>query len=781
MKWYKSLSYTAVSLLLVAAGAGYALLSASLPDYQGELSANVSAKVQLERDKRGHLTIHATNRQDAALALGFAHAQDRYFQMDLLRRNSAGELAELFGDKALQLDKQRRLHRFRDRADALLQSLPKAQQQLLEHYSQGVNQGLAALTLPPFEYLLLLQTPRTWQPADSLLVVFSMYLDLQGSEGKDELAQGVLKDAIPADWYQFLNQHSADWQAALDNSTVEAVPVPKSAYPAALQNQQQACANCNWRDSRDIGSNNFAVAGSRSSSGAAILADDMHLGMRVPGIWFKARLQLQQPQLNITGVTLPGTPLVIAGSNGQIAWGYTNSTADWLDLIKLQAGSQTQYYQTAGGEKEYSYNNEVIKVKGQPDHVMLIKETQWGPVLAPPFQQYALRWVAHDLAAVNLNLLQLEQASSVDQALKIAPTVGIPAQNLLVADAKGNIGWTIIGPIPRRTLQDLDTPQDWSQGLNSWRDYVGAAAYPVVKNPPSGVLWSANARTVGGKALRRLGDGGYDLGARGQQIRDALLAKPSHDEQSLHQIQLDHRALFLQRWQQLLLSQLTPDVVARHQLQQYQQLVSDDHLAASPDSVSYSLVREFRDTTLQLLFAPLAAMLEQQQLALSDLKMSPETPGWALIQAGRLDTLPSGFNSWPELLQQAILQSQQQLIAKFGPDLTQARWGRLNQVQIQHPLSQAIPLLSRLLDMPAAEMAGDRHMPRVQRPAHGQSQRLVVTPGQEHNAILSLPTGQSGHPLSPFYRSDFAAWRDEETLGLLPGEQKYLLELQPQG
>ncbi len=107
------------------------------------------------------------------------------------------------------------------------------------------------------------------------------------------------------------------------------------------------------------------------------------LGMRVPGIWFKARLQLQQPKLDITGVTLPGTPLLIAGSNGQIAWGYTNSTADWLDVIKLQPGSQTQYYQIPGGEKEYSYNNEVIKVKGQPDHVMLIKETQWGPGAGP--------------------------------------------------------------------------------------------------------------------------------------------------------------------------------------------------------------------------------------------------------------------------------------------------------------------------------------------------------------------------------------------------------------
>ena len=781
MKWFKLLSYTAVCLLLVAAAAGYALLSASLPEYDGEVIAPVTAKVQMQRDARGHLTIITASRADAALALGYAHSQERYFQMDLLRRNSAGELAELFGEKALPLDQQRRLHRFRDRAEALVQSLPKQQRQLLEQYSIGVNQGLAALTVPPVEYLFLLQQPRSWQPADSLLVVFSMYLDLQSSEGEDELAQGVLKDAIPADWYQFLNQHNADWQAALDESKVTPIPLPTSPYPPALKSQQQACLFCSWRDSRDIGSNNFAVAGSHSSTGAAILADDMHLGMRVPGIWYKARLQLSEPQLDVTGVTLPGTPLLIAGSNGKIAWGFTNSTGDWLDVIKLQPGSQPQYYQTPGGEKEYSYNNEVIKVKGQSDHMMLIKETQWGPVLPAPFSNYALRWVAHDNAAVNLNLQLLEQATTVEQALTIAPSVGIPAQNLLVADQQGHIGWTIAGPIPERTLQDMDTPQDWSQGRNTWQGYLPATAYPRVKNPASGVLWSANARTVGGDALKLLGDGGYDVGARGQQIRDALLAKPSHDEASLHQIQLDHRALFLQRWQQLLLSQLTDEFVKRHQLEQYRQLVRDDSKAASPSSVGYTLVRAFRDASLQLIFSPLAALLEQQQLTLADLKMIPETPGWALIQADRSDTLPEGFQSWPQLLQQAILQSRDQIISQLGPDLAQARWGRLNQVQIQHPLSKAIPLLSPLLDMPASEMAGDRHMPRVQRPEHGQSQRLVVTPGQEAKAILTVPTGQSGHPLSPFYRSDFAAWRDEVALGLWPSEQKYLLELQPQG
>jgi penicillin amidase len=783
MKWLKTTLYVIVALLAIVAITLYSALHSSLPLYEGKTQAAVSAKVQLSRDTQGYLTVRAQNRLDAAYGLGFAHAQDRYFQMDLLRRNSAGELAELFGERALQLDISRRMHRFRDRAEAILPNLPAPQRALLQHYTQGVNEGLAQLPMRPFEYWLLWQKPAAWQDTDSLLVIYSMYLDLQGAAGKDELAQGVLKQAIPSDWYQFLNQHSSDWQAALDESRAEVIPLPTSDYPRTLSDQKVACTDCRLRDSRDIGSNNFSVSGKLSTHGAAILADDMHLGIRVPGTWFKAQLIWGEGdhQQSVAGVSLPGAPSIVAGSNGHIAWGFTNSTADWHDVIQLQHDENPQRYITPAGPKEYSYNNEVIKVKGLADVVMLVKETEWGPVMSAPFEQYALRWVAYDPQALNLELQQLEQARSVDEALKIASKVGMPAQNLLVADSKGNHGWTIIGPIPKRTLADMDTPQDWSMGVNYWDGYLAGTDYPVVKNPESQRLWTANSRVVGGNDLKLLGDGGYDLGARGLQIRDGLFALEQHSEQSLHQIQLDHRALFLKRWQQLLLEVLTEDFVARHQLGQYRSYVELDSAAASPSSVGYSLVRAFRDQSLQQVFAPLASLLEQQKLNLTDLKMVPETPGWALIQAKRPDTLPAPFMSWQELLEQAVLKSRDNLLAKSEGQLANARWGLMNQAKIEHPLSGAIPWFGQFLNMPASELAGDRHMPRVQMPIHGQSERMVVAPGQESKGILTIPAGQSGHPLSPFYRADHGFWLSEAELSFLPSEQKYLLELQPRG
>ena len=235
MKWLKGSLYTLLVLLLLATGTVYSLLHLSLATYEGVVPAEVQQTTQLTRDAQGYLSIRAVTRDDAAYALGFAHAQERFFQMDLYRRNAAGELSELFGKRALEVDKERRLHRFRDRAEIAFAALPKAHQQLLQRYTAGVNAGLKKLTVPPFEYLLLTQKPRLWHETDSLLVTYSMYLDLQPSDGKDDLAQGFLKKSISADWYAFLNQHSSDWQAAIDGSTVAAIPLPENTIPKTVK------------------------------------------------------------------------------------------------------------------------------------------------------------------------------------------------------------------------------------------------------------------------------------------------------------------------------------------------------------------------------------------------------------------------------------------------------------------------------------------------------------------------------------------------------------------
>ncbi|MAD76244.1 MAG: penicillin amidase [Rheinheimera sp.] len=776
MKWLL-LTLLLVSLAMVLAG--YFWLRPSLPQYQGEYHAPVANPVTLDRDALGYLTVSAADRNDAAYGMGFAHAQERFFQMDLARRSAAGRLAELFGKRALATDIERRRHRFADRAAAALAAFSAADVQLLCAYSRGVNDGLASLTAAPFEYTLLGSKPAPWQETDSVLVIYNMYLELQGKLGRDEYAMTILHDAIPPDWYQFLQQHSSDWQAAIDGSEITPIALPDSPYPEILR-REATCSACTPKDSADLGSNNMAVMGRLTRHGNAIVANDMHLTIRAPGTWYKVQLNWRNDGnwQQVTGLSLAGAPAIVVGSNGHIAWGFTNSTADWHDLIKLQLSDDGNSYLTAQGWQPLQHFYQTITVKDGEDYPLQLQETQWGPFITYGKQTFALRWVAYDDSAVNFNLLQLENSKSTAEALALGPITGIPTQNMLVADKAGNIGWTPLGPMPARQLSDWDTAQDWSDGKHSWLANLSAEQYPRIVNPEAGVLWTANARSVGGEAYQLLGNGGYDLGARGQQIRNNLLSERPLDEQALHQIQLDNRALFLSRWQQLLLDVLTPEVVAEHQLTEYRLLLSQSSRYAAPDDIGYTLVQQFRQQTIELLFQPLSAMLEQHSSRSAYLKYSLETPAWAMLQARRADTLPLEFTDWSQLLLKAVLNSEQQLEQQHG-SVQASRWGRHNQAKINHPLSNAIPVLGDWLNMPASEFAGDRHMPRVQLPSFGQSQRMVVAPGQEQDGILTIPSGQSGHPLSPFYRADHQYWLNEVALPFLPGPKKYQLRLVP--
>lgn len=787
-KWLLSLVFISfVIAVILPATAIYAALSLSLPAYDTELKAEVSATVRVERDNLGYVSIHAPNRQDAAYALGFTHGQERFFQMDILRRNAAGELAALFGSRAINADKNLRQHRFRHSAEQALQLLNAEQTQLLHRYTAGVNAGLSNLTLPPFEYWLLRQQPEPWQSSDSFLVIYSMYLDLQGKLGDDEYAMTVLKNNIDNDWYRFLQQESQHWQAAIDASIVPAVHMPKTPYPKALKQQFSACQQCDVKDATDLGSNNFAVAGSLTKHGSAILADDMHLGLRVPNIWFKTQLNWRQNNQwqQVTGLSLPGAPAIVVGSNTKIAWGFTNSTGDWHDLIKLTLSADGKRYLSQDGWQPLQYQYETIKVANGNDQAIELVATHWGPVITfagndNETSAYALRWVGYDNQAVNFNLLQLETLATVQQAVSLAPHIGIPAQNLVVTDSSGQIAWTIAGSIPKRAHDyDWDTAQDWSKQPDYWQGYIDDSEQPAIINPTIKRLWTANARTVGDVMYTKLGNGGYDLGARGQQIRNQLLAKDTLNEADMHQIQLDNNAVMLSRWQQFLLKQLTPEFIAEHQLEQYKKHLLLSSEQASVDAIGYTLVKSFRQQLLQLQFAPLSALLEQEGAASKNLKFSLEPAIWQMLQLQRTDTVAAPFTDWPQLIQAAILTSKKQLEQQNG-SLKASRWGLVNQAKIEHPLSSAIPYFGNWLNMPKTELNGDSHMPRVQGAGFGQSQRLVVAPGQEHLGILTMPTGQSGHPLSPFYRADHTYWLNGVSLPFLPGEKKYQLLLTPQ-
>jgi penicillin amidase len=283
-----------VGLLLLAVAmlvAAWLLLRASLPRLDGEVVADaLDAPVTLERDALGVATIRGASRTDVAFGTGYAHAQDRYFQMDLARRMSAGRLAELVGDAALDLDRRNRIHRFEAVAARVLERLPEAERTLLEAYTAGVNAGLASLDARPFEYLLLRQRPQAWQARDSLLVVYTMFLQLNDSRAEADRQRGLLRSILPEDVFRFVYSVSPEWEAPIDGLVAEAAPVPGPGtydlrrFEDAFRDARVAATRA-ATEPRAVGSNNWAVAGSRTRSGAGLVANDMHLGLGVPNTW----------------------------------------------------------------------------------------------------------------------------------------------------------------------------------------------------------------------------------------------------------------------------------------------------------------------------------------------------------------------------------------------------------------------------------------------------------------------------------------------------------------
>ncbi|MGN6283348.1 penicillin acylase family protein [Frateuria sp.] len=796
--WWRALALVVLVLLAAVFATGWYLLAGSRARLDGGLRvAALSAPVKIVRDANGSVTIDARSRADATFALGFVHAQERWFEMDLMRRVAAGELAELVGPAALDTDLDVRRHRLRAVAEAAYAAMTPEQKQVLDRYRDGVNAGLADLREKPWEYFLLGSEPRPWRSEDCLLVIGAMYLDLNGhGRNTRELDIARMRAALPAPLVDFLLSPDPDWEAPL-TGTLSRPPVLPGAGVFDLRAQPApatpvasvAAALAPALEERHPGSNNFAVAGQLTDTGAAMLANDMHLGLRVPDIWFRARLRYPDAKApggirDAVGVTLPGTPALVVGSNGQIAWGFTNSYGDWLDWVRVTRDpADPSRYKVPGGWATIEHHAERVHVKGAPDRVLDVQDTRWGPILAKDTDgtPLALAWIAQDPHAYNLGLMQLERAPSVAAALDLAPTLGMPPQNLLVADREGHIGWTLAGnAIPLRPFgSEPQQPADWSQAGTGWQGWAPPSRYPRVVDPSGGRLWTANNRTVDGPALDLLGNGGHDLGARAQQIRDDLRMHSVFTPGNLLDIQLDDRAVFLTPWQRLLQDTLagTPDPA----LKALRERTATWRNRAAPDSVDYRLVRAFRTEVHRLALAPFVATVKARypDFAWPSGTGNAEAAVWSLLRDQPAWLLDPHYRNWNALLQDAARRVATELGGQPG-GLAARTWGEVNPADIHHALSPALPhFLARFLDMPDTPLPGDANMPRVAAPGFGASERLAVSPGHEARGILEMPGGQSDNPLSPYYGAGHAEWVDGRPTPLLPGPARWTLTLSP--
>jgi len=823
------------AVVLVGGGLwGYNRLRASLPMLDGSTPVKgLTAPVLISRDGLGVPTIRGASRDDVARATGFLHAQDRFFQMDLARRRAAGELAALVGSRALAIDREIRVHRFRAEAQKTIASMALEDRTLIEAYTAGVNAGLRALGASPFEYLLLRQQPRPWLPEDSLLVVLSMFITLQDYEGSYESTLGTMDALLPHQMFEFLAPMGTEWDSPLVGDIIPTPPIPgpsvydlrsrRSGRPAApLEPQRREDIQLpnpnsqlpkiiaaslgsmlrftptlgagNWelgvdpdRTDGAIGSNNWAVAGRLAADGGALLANDMHLFVRVPNTWYRAALEwTDRSDLSsshrLIGITLPGVPALVVGSNTHVAWGFTNSQADWSDVVLLELDPQNHLrYKTPDGWRTLDRYDEVIEVAGATPEHETVSWTIWGPVVGADHRGRlrALRWVAHDGDRLGAASRALEDARTIDQAFDAVNGLGAPGQNFVVADDSGHIGWTMYGAIPRRVGLDGRLPSSWADGSRGWSGSLDRSEYPRLRDPDSGRIWTANARVVNGEMLARLGDGNYEVGSRAHVIRDRLMARDHFTPRDLLAIQLDTGADFLSRWHDLILHTLTPASIAHNAPRaRFRELVERTwNGKASAASAGYRLTRMFREQASEMIISFVLVDCYEADPAFDYRTVRRrEGPIWALVSQKPVHFLDPRFESWDALLLAAIDAVIDRSNRDGGLD---APWSRWNVTVYRHPLSTSIPFFGARLDMPQRPLDGDLYTPNMHWGANAASERMIVSPGREADGIMHMPTGQSGHPLSPFYANSHDAWMNGAPTPFLPGKTEHTLTLTP--
>ncbi|ODT46239.1 MAG: peptidase S45 [Nitrospira sp. SCN 59-13] len=789
MKIGRRLCVIAAGALVAGAAVVWGLASASLPVRDGALSlAGLQGPVSVAFDEYGIPQVTAESRLDAFRVLGYLTAQDRLFQMDLLRRTSAGRLAEIFGEPAVTMDVRQRRLGLSQVAEAVVRRLPDDQSSVLTAYADGVNKFLEQMTTPPFEFLLLGYRPTRWDLTDSLLVVLAMFQMLNGSED-DERMRTVMMASLPAEVSKFL-------LPSLDNYTAHVltggtryqppttVPVKALAALRRTGTQSRALQTSLVPDrKREIGSNAWVVGSEKTADGRAILANDMHLDVGVPNIWY--RVQLRYGPVELAGVVVPGIPVVIAGSNGFVSWGLTNVEGDFLDLVRLEINPHNpDEYAVAEGWERFTVRTEHIAVKDAADRIVECKSTRWGPLAEERLmgQSVAIHWTALDPEAVDLGLLRMDQARSVWDAIAVATRAGAPPNNVLLADAGGHIAWTYMGKIPVRRGLDGSVSLSWADGRTGWNGYIPADELPRTIDPPSGYLVSANQRMTDETYPHVIGHA-FASGYRAFRITDRLQAMERIREQDLLALQLDTTTQVYDFYRDLLRVVLTDDVTKHGaDLADARRAVEAWNGRADKESQGFALLVAFRRNLAASVFAPFLQSCRDNEAGFvfdGDL----DTPLRSLLVEQAPDTLPdpARFSDWRAFLLQEVEESVKAVKTTYTLSrVDDLAWGTVNRVRMAHPLSDAIPVVGSWLNMADDAASGCGPCVRVLSGSLTASERMVVSPAHHTDALFHMPGGQSGHPLSPHYRDQQANWSQGRSTPLLAGKQQHTLTFTPE-
>ena len=815
LKWLGRGALALVVLAAAVAGSGYVWLRGSLPEIDGERTAyGVAAPVEVVRDRHGIPHILARNEEDALFALGYVHAQDRLWQMEMNRRIGAGRLAEVLGAAAVDTDRLLRVLGFYRRAKASLAYLePEARRQLAA-YVNGVNAWLETREGPlPPEFLVVGFEPEPWTEADTVVWARVMALDLAREWSRDLMRLRMSAFLAPERIIDFYTPYRGDKPRGVQlpgpsapaperesagpppDAEVDPTADPatgadrgsplsgESAPPVPPAHNFTAAAGLALPSPSGLpGSNSWIVAGAKSATGKPLLANDPHLGLTVPSVWYFAHLSW--PGRDVVGATFPGMPLVVLGHNGRVAWGFTNTGADTQDLFieKLDPENPARYL-TPAGYRRFDVHREVIRVKDGEDVVLRVRETRHGPVLddasagaagaSPPGHVLALGWTTlrdDDLTVqAGLGLPEARDWASFAANLRDFHS---PPLNVSYADVEGNIGFLVSGRIPVRPepgpgeARPGTMPRPGWDGDHDWSGFISFDALPRVFNPPGEAIVTANHDVTREDYPHRL-TFEWAAGYRAERILERLASRPRHDAESFRSLQQDRVSLFARALLPRLRGvDLGPDSSplarrARNLLEGW----NGDMDPERPEPLVFQ-----------------AWIWEFGRLATADELGPVQRPAWGrkgpfiqrILETSEAwcdDVATARSENCDEMLARALEGAVSRLADRQGDDPSAWRWGEEHRALAEHrPLASSplAPLFNLHGPAPGSiytvnsfEFSPlDDERPFTS--THGPSLRAIYDLADLDRSLFIHSTGQSGNLLSSLYDSFEEGWRNGE-------------------
>lgn len=765
----RGLAAAALALaVILALGGGfyYHATRGSLPTTAGRLAVRgLAAPVEVSRDARGVPHIVADSLADCYFAQGYVTAQDRLFQMDLMRRDASGELAELFGEAAFERDRTQRRLGLRRAAARALGSLDQELRAALDAYAAGVNAYVEANrgTLP-FEFRALRYEPRPWAPLDTLSIGKLMAQTL-GSTYERDLMRADFADLDPETYGDLFVERSPYDVPFVGSDGAPAPAPPERAAPAAAG----AAAEIPSGDEMLVGSNNWVVAGSRTATGRPLLANDPHLGLGLPPIWYATHLTVRGGALDVAGVTFPGSAGIVIGHNGRVAWGVTNFNPDVQDLYAEEFDESGRRYRVGDGWRDAEVISERVLVRSGAlgnsveERVVEVLVTRHGPVVKESgATKYALRWTALGGASEFPAFHALNRARDWDEFRAALSSFPGPMQSFVYADVDGNIGYYAAGLVPVRRSGTGEVPYRGASDEGEWDGFVPFDRLPHVFNPPEGFVATANNRVVGG-SVADFYTHEWIAPFRARRIVDLVGAAERLTAEEMGAIQNDTYSY--------------PDAVFAREVAR---IARERAAAGGGDAADWEELAgrlDGWDGRLEAGSAVAAVVVTTRRLLFERVlsaRLGPRAKRYAWFGRESLFTrlieerperwLPEGAGSWEALALDAYRAAKAELAARFGADPSGWRYGRLNAFTLAHPLGR-LPGLGALLNLEPFEIGGGPHAVKaigVMR-GWGPSMRLVVDLADLDRTTLVLPAGQSGQHASPHYADQTEAWRSGRT------------------